>query len=158
MLRQDVKWPLIICAYVAFFISGCGAALLRCIPLLASVVVLHAALRRAATEYRCRRGQIPGVPFRCRTHLPISSTMMHCRRLADAAASLAQDDVDVCGRLVFGLQSRGTSGQDPHRVFRELCWAAVQAMSSWANALHISLRSYCYATWVNWNLRRTTFT
>ena len=64
VLWQDVKWLLVICAYVAFFISGCGAALLRCIPLLASVIMLHAALRRAATECRCRRGQVPGVPFR----------------------------------------------------------------------------------------------
>ena len=62
---QSVQWLLIISAYMAFFISGCGAALLRCIPLLASVILLHAALRRTATEYRCCKGETPGVPFRC---------------------------------------------------------------------------------------------
>lgn len=63
--NQDVRWFLLMCAYVAFFFAGCGATLLRCIPLSATVVLLHAALRRAPSEHSGRGDNVPGVPFRC---------------------------------------------------------------------------------------------
>ncbi len=63
MNNQDVRWALLMFAYVTFFFAGCGATLLRCIPLSATVVVLHAALRRAPSEHSGRN--VLGVPFRC---------------------------------------------------------------------------------------------
>jgi hypothetical protein len=63
--NQDVRWFLLMCAYVAFFFAGCGTTLLRCILLSATVVLLHAALRRAPSEHSGRGDNVPGVPFRC---------------------------------------------------------------------------------------------
>lgn len=62
--KQDVRWLFSLFAYFAFFFAGCGATLLRCIPLATSVVLLHAALRRAPSERQGRNGFMHGVSFR----------------------------------------------------------------------------------------------
>ena len=74
------------------------------------------------------------------------------------AATLIRDEVDVCGRLVLGLQTHARVGDDPHRVFRELCWAAVEAISNLAYSVWFSLRDYWCATWDDWILRRSART
>ncbi|BDA51413.1 hypothetical protein COCOBI_18-2910 [Coccomyxa sp. Obi] len=62
--HQDVRWFLLLCANVAFFFAGCGMTVLRCIPVGATMILLHAALRRAPSEHSARSDNVPGVPFR----------------------------------------------------------------------------------------------
>ena len=53
----------VLAAYVLFIMSGATGALLRCLPLMLALVLSHAALRQAATEYKA--GGAMGVEFGC---------------------------------------------------------------------------------------------
>ena len=120
---------LVIVAYAAFFLSGCGGALLRCLPLLGGTVVLHAALRRAPTEYLIPRGEALGVPFGYggSTRAPVIQLVVGS--LTGFGKHVNTAPRGACRHL---LRMHG-GNRDSYRLFKELFWAAKQVISDSAS-------------------------